>query len=408
MVLFLLLLSIVSVSVATYAPHVQVLQSTGSNLVHRHSQQKDGAVLDRTATQALVARMVGGIEIQQTNIQSLPPLPSRDILSRPSVVLTVVIEGEYASVNALDLPGDVAADYLLSDVDLPAVDLEVVSSAALSKGVTTKTSKSFVVSMSHTKRQETSDFNVACNTPAVIQARGTDAAVVARLASLFNGASTLSGNTILLLPLDKTAKSSNNNNNNIALDVGRALDQQFLHELDLLTSTSLVADRVCDSTTASSNIIASLTTLSPLSISQRWDSSTTSTMATMITKVMMKVWSNVCHKEEEKTHQQQRMVSIVVSGVPPAHQFVTVLVNDVNATNGRRLLAAPAPAAQPSEGGDKYYTQSEINAYQIRLGGGFIFGVALLLAVCLFCGSTMDYTNDPLLFGQISFKNHLD
>ena len=120
--------------------------------------------------------------------------------------------------------------------------------------------------------------------------------------------------------------------------------------------------------------------------------------------------------DSEEGSTTRSMISIVIDGVVPApaaagSSIVEQSNNNVT-SKGRRLLeeenVVVRETAIPPPKGARYFTQSEIATYQIKLGVGFIFGIALLLSVCLFCGSTMDYTTDSLLFSQISFKNHAE
>ena len=405
MMLPLYMMLLVSSTCATFVPRINVVATP--TLIHRHAKQIDGSQIDRTTTYALLAQMVGGKDT--TNAPIKTSLPTRDLLKRPNVVLTVVVEGEYSLVDAKQLSGDVAVDYLLSDLHLPAVDLEVISLASSGEA-------SYSIIASDHKRQEintdSTTLQLESNTAKVVELRGADVEVVARLAKHIDGATILS-NTILRVPiLQKYTKSSY-----IALDIGRVLDRSFLYELDLLMSQApALADQLCIGT-ASSTVVTSVTTLSALSASQHWNSATSSSLATTITKAIINAWTNACQTEQEVD-----IVSIIISGVSPANVFygndgnTTAAASSSSSHGGRKLLMKKNKNGQTSTiaakpklpAGTRYFTQSEINTYQIRVGGGFIFGIALLLAVCLFCGSTMDYTNDPLLFGQISFKkDHL-
>ena len=95
--LAIIFFGLLGTSFATYQPHLYVIQSS-SELIHRHSLQEDNSLLNRAATHALVARMAGGIET--TTEDKLPPLPSRDVLNKPNLVVTIVAEGEFTLLDA--------------------------------------------------------------------------------------------------------------------------------------------------------------------------------------------------------------------------------------------------------------------------------------------------------------------
>ena len=394
----LVLFTLVATSVATYVPHVHVLQSSEASLLHSHAQQIDESRIDRATAQELVARVAGGISTTTKNNRAVP-LPTRDVITRPTLVLTIVVEGEYANVDPTQLLGTTVVNYQLADTKRSAVELEAIIAGAAEKTGGT------VVTASTARRQNTQTTALVLETSSVdvVKARGTQKQLIQRLSTAMAG-SKIVASTTLVVPLAASGSS-------VALDIGRTVDQRFLHELDLLLSQgpALSMHPVCEAGTTT-NVIASLTTLSTLSASQRWDAPTTSLFATAVVQAIMNAWSNPACVEADK------ILFVVVSGVVSVESW-SLVEGGRNATaalaTGRRLLGeasapAPAPAARPLPPGTRYYNQGEINQYQIKIGASVVFAIALLLSVCLFCGSTMNYKTDNMLFGQISFKNHRD
>ena len=107
------------------------------------------------------------------------------------------------------------------------------------------------------------------------------------------------------------------------------------------------------------------------------------------------------------------MLGLVFSGVEAASPSKPVVVGGggggkqqqkeeggeeaVTASSRRLLAETETSAAQAGNG--TVYSMHEIATYQIKLGSGLALAFALLMSVCLFCGSTMQYTDDSLLFG---------
>jgi hypothetical protein len=382
--LFFVLTLMNGIASSTYAPTVLVLQS--KSLMHGPSHQQDDSIIDRSTTFDLLSKIAGGWGLLKSNSTiktKQTTLPIRDLLKQPDLVVTIVVEGEYTNVNPTHLTGEVVANYKLLETTKSAIDMEVITAVAAKESpFPTKN-----VIVSSVKRQKGSTLDI--NTPSVVQKRGTGEDVVLRMSKVIQGSKTL-GTTTLLVPL------SSNSHSYVALDVGRLEDRQFLNELDLLTSsaTCIVGD------TATTNVIASVTTLLPLSMSQKWDIKTSSLFSTKIVQTIMSSLSST---------DSCSVITVVVSGIAPPPYQKNQQQQERNMTDGRRRLLEDvnAPGASPPES-NRYYTQSEINQYQIKVGASVVFAIALLLSVCLFCGSTMDYKTDNMLFGQINFKNHME
>lgn len=402
----ILCFTLLHVATSVYSPHIHVLQeSNAMPLMHRSSQQHDGTMANRLTTRALTTQVAGGGYTKAPN-RLLLPLPSQDVLTQPNLVLTISVEGEYANIDAARLNSSIVADYTLLETKLSSIDIEVIAAV-----VANQRHQNSVVTASNTKRQDNGQWALESTTPSVVRARGTDADVVLRLSKTIKG-SKIVGTTSLLVPL--SSRSFAPSNDNVALDIGRAMDRIFLYELDLLLSQgpALSKQQVCN-TKAPTNVITSVTTLSALSQAQKWDFTTTSLFATTVVNAIMNSWSTMCTTNENDNN----MLTLVVSGVVPFNEW-SLENKHMNATatasatslERRRLLAdvtVPAPSSN-LPAGSRYYNQAEINQYQIKMGAGVIFAVALLLSVCLFCGSTMNYKTDNMLFGQINFKNHME
>ena len=407
----ILCFALLHVATSVYSPHIHVLQESSASampLMHRSSQQHDGTMANRLTTHALTTQVAGGGYTKAPN-RLLLALPSQDVLTLPNLVLTISVEGEYANIDAARLNSSIVADYRLLETKLSSVDIEVIAAV-----VANQRHQNSVVTASNVKRQDNGQLALESITPSVVRARGTDADVVLRLSKTIKG-SKIVGTTSLLVPLSSTSFAPSNDN--VALDIGRAVDRIFLYELDLLLSQgpALSKPQVCN-TRAPTNVITSVTTLAALSQAQKWDFTTTSLFATTVVNAIMNSWSTMCTNEHDNN-----MLTLVVSGVVPFNEW-SVENKHMNATatatttttatalERRRLLAdvtVPAPSSN-LPAGSRYYNQAEINQYQIKMGAGVIFAVALLLSVCLFCGSTMQYKTDNMLFGQINFKNHME
>ena len=424
--LAIIFFGLLGTSFATYQPHLYVIQSS-SELIHRHSLQEDNSLLNRAATHALVARMAGGIET--TTEDKLPPLPSRDVLNQPNLVVTIVAEGEFTLLDAEKVSdvGEVVSTFQLAETQQNSLDLEIVSvvaGSAMTKGK--KEESHYMLTAANGPRQQqpkdaSSVVSLHSQSPEIVATRGSDEDVVRRVANFFPKSTTL-GATILRVPIYANDKEGSRGAavETVALDIGRSVDRAFLQELDLLAFQTLSVARkeICQRTT---NVVLALTKLSALSTSQRWSPRTTKYMTTTSIRAVLDAWSALkcpvaaaAESESEKGSTTRSMISIVIDGVVPAPAGSSIVEqsNNVTSSKGRRLLeeedVVGRETAIPPPKGARYFTQSEIATYQIKLGGGFIFGIALLLSVCLFCGSTMDYTTDSLLFSQISFKNHAE
>lgn len=425
--LAIIFFGLLGTSFATYQPHLYVIQSS-SELIHRHSLQEDNSLLNRAATHALVARMAGGIET--TAQDKLPPLPSRDVLNQPNLVVTIVAEGEFTLLDAGKFSdvGEVVSTFQLAETQQNSLDLEIVSvvaGSAMTKGK--KEESHYMLTAANGPRQQQpkdagSVVSLHSQSPEIVATRGSDEDVVRRVAIFFPKSTTL-GATILRVPIYANDKEGSHEAavETVALDIGRSVDRAFLQELDLLAFETLSVARkeICQRTT---NVVLALTKLSALSTSQRWSPRTTRYMTTTSIRAVLNGWSTLkcpvaeAEADSEEGSTTRSMISIVIDGVVPApaaagSSIVEQSNNNVT-SKGRRLLeeenVVVRETAIPPPKGARYFTQSEIATYQIKLGVGFIFGIALLLSVCLFCGSTMDYTTDSLLFSQISFKNHAE
>lgn len=403
---------------------IQPESSSSALLLHRHPSQIDGDVLSSAEARELAARVTGGMEVEHASGKALP---SSDVFDRPEVMLSVFVEGEHTSVDADKLGSNVLGEFSVKERNpeksFPLSEgLELtVSVASHRAALDAQSSTSFSISASASSRHAAT----ACNghaaifgnagasgsghrcagfTPrsAVIQdVRGSDEDMLSRLAAAVSGASVMKDG--LRLAGGKLE---------VGIMSARAEGRAFLEELDMLSSLlpEFLAPDVCrkDSEYATPISVAStLSTVLPLSRAEGWDAATTSAVSAAATKAVIDGWSEACAGKSE--NEVPGVLAMVVTGVPVVPEQAEAtdenVESNVQAATARRLLAADdAPALSAGKGNATVYTMHDIATYQIKLGSGLFLAFALLLSVCLFCGSTMQYTDDNLLFGRLAIK----
>ena len=230
--------------------------------------------------------------------------------------------------------------------------------------------------------------------------RGGDSDVLTRLGAAVEGADVLEeGGKKTGLRLQQGA---------VEIDMSSGANLAFLEELDMLSSLlpAYLALDICSPISDNEyvtpiSVVSTLSTLGALSRVKGWDSATTSAVSTAAAKAVMEGWSRVCA--------EGKVLSMIVSGVPAVSDAAVeaeagISASQAAATSTARRLLSDVEAPTVATANVTGYTMHEIATYQIKLGSGLMLAVALLLSVCLFCGSTMQYTDDSLLFGRLAFK----
>ena len=359
-----------------------------------------------------------------------------DVFRRPKVALTVVVEGGAAVEDARV----VGASQLLGAFALPAAtgekvalstSLELVAAAAAHRAALDAQSPA---SLSVSASASVGHASTACAGHAAVfgtagaagaahrctsfrpdaapiaGVRGEDADVLARLRAVVAGSSSsrvVEGGGLRLLGGAVEVSMS---------EEGRA----FLEELDMLSALvpQFLAPGVCGGGDDKAgafvtpvSVVSTVSTLEPLSRAQGWDAATTSGVAAEAAKAVVDGWRKACGGggSGAASAAADKVLAMVVSGVSAlaeeSEQAVAshaVAAAAAAASNARRLLSeVDAPTARANA---TVYTMHEIATYQIKLGSGLMLAFALLMSVCLFCGSTMRYTDDTLLFGKLAFK----
>ena len=408
-------------------------------LLHRHPAQRDGAVLAPADARALVARVVGGLEVDSSAISAhAPAMPVPDVFRRPRVVVSVVVEGTATGVTDSQLQGRVLGAFGLSSsaeaaekvpfsrgVELVAAAsahraaLDAKSPASLSVSASASAphldascaGRDAVFGAAGAAGQDHRCSSFAPGLAPMRDVRGTDDDVLSRLGALVrrsNAVAAKGGKAagLSLLDGDVTVRVSE--------ETGRA----FLEELDTLAALlpRYLASDVCGKPAESAfatpvSVASTLSTLDALSRAEGWSAATTSGVSASAIGAVMEGWRRACGGSDD-------VLGLVFSGVEAASPSKPVVGGGggggkqqqqeeggeeaVTASSRRLLAETETSAAQAGKG--TVYSMHEIATYQIKLGSGLALAFALLMSVCLFCGSTMQYTDDSLLFGGLAFK----
>jgi hypothetical protein len=369
--------------------------------------------------------VVGGLDSEKF---ISTPIPSVDVFRRPKVALTVVVEGGAATATLGD-SNSVGSSELLGAFSLSASagekvalsrSLELVASAAAHRAALDAQS---MASLSVSASASEAHADTACaghaavfgtagaagaehrclnfrpNVSPVQDVRGEDADLLGRLEGLVPGSS---------LVMEGEGGGLKFLGGSVEVDMseeGRA----FLEELDMLAALvpQFLATEVCgDTDTAGTfvtpvSVVSTVSTLESLSRARGWDTATTSGVSAAAAEAVVRGWRKACGQGHSGTDDE--VLAMVVSGVQTvAEESEEATTQAATAATARRLLSevdAPTLKANATT-----YTMHEIATYQIKLGSGLMLAFALLMSVCLFCGSTMQYTDDNLLFGRLAFK----